>query len=72
MTVSEAAKVTGWSERTIRWLCISGEIGSAREGKRGRHTCIPMPGRIAECLGISVEEIERRLKHGSDSQGQGA
>lgn len=62
MTVDECAKVTGWSIRFIREMCKSGVLGSAFCGGKGyRYKCVPFPGKVAEALGITTEELERRL-----------
>lgn len=64
MKVSEAAKLTGWSEDYIRSACRRGILGDAYNtlGKGERMTVVVYPGRIAEALGITVEELERRRK----------
>ena len=62
MTTEQAALVTGWSVRFIREKCKDGTLGTAFcKGKGYRYKCVPFPGRIADALGISIEELERRL-----------
>ena len=63
MTVQECSLVTGWSVRFIREMCKSGVLGSAFCGGKGyRYKCVPFPGKVAEALGITTEELERRLR----------
>lgn len=64
MTVTEAALLTGWSKDYIRSACRRGVLGDAYNtlGKGERMTVVVYPGRIAEALGITVEELERRRK----------
>ena len=71
MTVQECSLVTGWSIRFIREMCKSGVLGSAFCGGKGfRYKCVPFPGKVAEALGISTEELERRL-HDTTGKGSG-
>lgn len=64
MKVSEAAKLTGWSEDYIRSACRRGILGDAYNtlGKGERMTVVVFPGKVAEALGITAEELERRRK----------
>ena len=62
MTTEQASKLTGWSVRFIREMCKNGTLGTAFcKGKGYRYKCVPFPGRIADALGISIEELERRI-----------
>lgn len=62
LTVSEAAKITGWSEDYIRSACRRGVLGDAYNdlGKGQRMTVVVFPGKVAEALGITAEELEKR------------
>lgn len=64
MKVSEAAKLTGWSKDYIRSACRRGILGDAYNtlGDGRRMTMVVYPGKLAEALGITVEELERRRK----------
>jgi hypothetical protein len=64
MTVSEAARISGWSEDYIRRACRRGVLGDAYNdlGSGKRTSIVVFPGRLAEALGISVEELEKRRK----------
>lgn len=65
MTVYEAAKLTGWSPDYIRSACKRGVLGDAyNELGEGKRWCfVVFPGKIAEALGITADELEeRRLK----------
>ena len=64
MTVSEAARISGWSEDYIRSACRRGVLGDAYNdlGCGKRISVVVFPGRLAEALGISVEELEKRRK----------
>lgn len=62
MTTEDVARLTGWSVRFVREMCKSGVLGSAFCGGKGyRYKCVPFPGKVAEALGITAEELERRL-----------
>lgn len=59
ISTQEAAQISGWSIAYIRSACRRGIIGDAWSGGSGkRMTCIVSPGKFAEFLGKSVEEIE--------------
>ena len=62
MTVKECSRLTGWSEDYIRSACRRGVLGDAyNDLGKGKRTCIVIfPGRVAEALGITAEELERR------------
>ena len=64
MTVSECAKITGWSEDYIRSACRRGVLGDAYNdlGEGKRMAVVVFPGRVAEALGITAEELEKRRK----------
>ncbi len=64
MTVTEAARLTGWSEDYIRSACRRGVLGDAYNdlGNGKRMTVVVFPGKVAEALGITAEELERRRK----------
>lgn len=64
MTVTEAALLTGWSEDYIRSACRRGILGDAYNtlGDGRRMTVVVFPGKVAEALGITAEELERRRK----------
>ena len=71
MTTEDVARLTGWSVRFVREMCKTGVLGSAFCGGKGfRYKCVPFPGRVAEALGISTEELERRL-HDTTGKGSG-
>lgn len=62
MTTEDVARLTGWSVRFVREMCKTGVLGSAFCGGKGfRYKCVPFPGKVAEALGITTEELERRL-----------
>lgn len=62
MTVAEAAALTGWSKDYIRSACRRGVLGDAYNdlGEGKRTEIVVFPGRIAEALGITADELERR------------
>lgn len=64
LTVSETAKITGWSEDYIRSACRRGVLGDAYNdlGKGQRITVVVFPGKVAEALGITAEELEKRRR----------
>lgn len=65
MTVKEAAVVLGWSPAYVRQMCKRHIIGDAYcNGKGERFTCVPFEKDVAYILGISTEELERRIKDG--------
>lgn len=64
MTVSECARITGWSKDYIRSACRRGILGDAyNDLGEGKRMCfVVFPGKVAEALGITAEELERRRK----------
>lgn len=59
ISVKEASQVTGWSAAYIRSACRRGVIGDGWSGGRGeRITCVVSPGKLAEFMGITREELE--------------
>lgn len=58
LTVREAAEICGLSDYSIRLAINTGRLKSVRLGNRGRHNI--QPEALAEALGVTVEEIEKR------------
>lgn len=61
MTVKKAAELLGWSEAYVRHACKERLIGDAYSGGGKRWTCVIYHDKIAERLGITTEELNRRL-----------
>ena len=63
MTTKKAAELLGWSQMFVRHLCITGELGAAfQHRKNGRHTVVVYEDKVAERLGITVQELKEKLK----------
>lgn len=67
LSASQAAKVMQCSTQMVRERMKRGmwDIGMVvpPQNKNGNHTYEIVPSKLAELLGISVEEVERRLGH---------
>lgn len=62
ITISMAAKLIGQSEQTVRMLCRHKIIGETINGAK-RNMYIVSPGRLSEWLGITADELERRVEN---------
>ena len=64
MTVKECATLTGASEAWVRSACKRGGVlgdAWAESKRKKRMTYEVSPGKVAEWLGITAEELERRV-----------
>ena len=64
MTVKDAAKIMGTSEQFVRASINQGRLdigASAKLGHSGRHTYVIVKTKFAKFMGITLEELERRV-----------
>lgn len=61
MTVKTTATLIGCSEAYIRSACDRHILGDAWSSGRKRKTYVVSPGKVAEFLGVTIEELERRI-----------
>lgn len=64
MTIKEAATIMGASEQFVRTCINQGRLdigASAKLGNSGRHTYVIVQSKFAKFMGITLEELERRL-----------
>lgn len=63
LTVKETSDLTGWSQAYIRSACKRGVIGDAWCcGAGERMSCVISPGKLADFLGITTEELENNVR----------
>lgn len=61
ITIKQAARITGATERWVRHACERGILGDVY-GEGNRQTYLISPGRIQEWMGWTSERLEEELK----------
>ena len=60
-TIAETAILVNGTEGWVRSMCSRGKFADCYTNGKVRHTYTISPGMLAQWLGISVEELSRRL-----------
>lgn len=61
LSVFVTSKLLGCSEAYIRSACDRHILGDSWSSGRKRKTYVVSPGKVAEFLGVTIEELERRV-----------